>query len=477
MNTSTPAVATPAADIEPGRRGRKRTGCLIKKGDTYYLRVIVNGKIIKRSMGTSDLDTAESQREEMLAKLGVTARDSAEVLANVRDRLEHETDKAARAETRLLAEREQRERAAKRLPLVATWPAFLASKSRPDTGPDTLGKYKLQWDKFTEWLKAQEVERLAELTPDLADAFFAQLEKRDVSAGTFNKYLQTIRLVTSNLPKTEDIPADVFDGIRRKKDMQEVHKEIGLEQLWTICETAQGELKTLIFLGAYTGMRLKDCALLPWDEVDLLGGIIRHVPFKTASRNQEPLLIPLHPCLRAILEATPPAKRTGYVLPDLAAEYNKSNDHVTDKFQALLRKCSLPIYKPGTGPGSEEKDKEGKSIPGTAKRAVLQYGFHSLRHTAVTLLREAGAPQAVVAALVGHTSKAMTHRYTHVGEQALRAAVSSMPTLSGDRGNPAPVLALPPGEDSRLSQVRELAATMTGKNWRQVRDEIARLLA
>jgi integrase len=43
----------------------------------------------------------------------------------------------------------------------------------------------------------------------------------------------------------------------------------------------------------------------------------------------------------------------------------------------------------------------------------------SLRHTAVSLLKDAGVPDAVVMALVGHESAAMSHRYTHVGKEAL----------------------------------------------------------
>jgi integrase len=39
--------------------------------------------------------------------------------------------------------------------------------------------------------------------------------------------------------------------------------------------------------------------------------------------------------------------------------------------------------------------------------------FHSLRHTAVSLLKDAGVPDAVVMALVGHESTAISQRYTH----------------------------------------------------------------
>jgi site-specific recombinase XerD len=50
-----------------------------------------------------------------------------------------------------------------------------------------------------------------------------------------------------------------------------------------------------------------------------------------------------------------------------------------------------------------------------------------LRHTAVSLLKDAGVPDAVVMALVGHESSAMSHRYTHVGKEALAALRSHFP--------------------------------------------------
>ncbi|HVJ58336.1 MAG TPA: tyrosine-type recombinase/integrase [Terrimicrobiaceae bacterium] len=48
--------------------------------------------------------------------------------------------------------------------------------------------------------------------------------------------------------------------------------------------------------------------------------------------------------------------------------------------------------------------------------------FHSLRHTAVTLLKEAGIPQAVVMELLGHDNEEMSQHYTRVGRTALEDA-------------------------------------------------------
>jgi len=63
------------------------------------------------------------------------------------------------------------------------------------------------------------------------------------------------------------------------------------------------------------------------------------------------------------------------------------------------------------------------------RRAGMDLIFHSLRHTAVSLLKDAGIPDAVVMAIVGHSSAAMSHRYTHVGKESLAKAAASLPEL------------------------------------------------
>ena len=53
----------------------------------------------------------------------------------------------------------------------------------------------------------------------------------------------------------------------------------------------------------------------------------------------------------------------------------------------------------------------------------------SLRHPAVSLLKDAGVPDSVVLALFGHESAAMSHRYTHVGKEALSKAAKTLPEI------------------------------------------------
>ena len=55
----------------------------------------------------------------------------------------------------------------------------------------------------------------------------------------------------------------------------------------------------------------------------------------------------------------------------------------------------------------EPRNHKSRNIGRSGKRGGLELSFHSLRHTAVSLLKDAGVPDSVVQALVGHESAAM----------------------------------------------------------------------
>jgi integrase len=65
----------------------------------------------------------------------------------------------------------------------------------------------------------------------------------------------------------------------------------------------------------------------------------------------------------------------------------------------------------------------------SSQRASNSLSFHSLRHTAVSLLKDAGIPEGVVMELVGPDSKSMSAHYTHVGVEALEKAVAALPEI------------------------------------------------
>ncbi len=58
--------------------------------------------------------------------------------------------------------------------------------------------------------------------------------------------------------------------------------------------------------------------------------------------------------------------------------------------------------------------------------AGVECRFHDLRHTAFTKMVEAGVPEGVIRALMGHVSRAMMDRYSHVRMEAMGTAVESL---------------------------------------------------
>jgi hypothetical protein len=164
-----------------------------------------------------------------------------------------------------------------------------------------------------------------------------------------------------------------------------------------------------------------------------------------------------------------------YVLPETATLYQQDTSALTKKTQDHFEACGVQTHKPGTGfENVEGEDGNGKEKH-TGKRAVVEVGFHSLRHTFVSLCREANAPLSVVEAIVGHANPAMTRHYTHTSEAAAGAAVAALPDVTGQA---SAKLALPAGDTETVpkAKVRELAEKLTQENASEIKRALLGLL-
>jgi len=65
-----------------------------------------------------------------------------------------------------------------------------------------------------------------------------------------------------------------------------------------------------------------------------------------------------------------------------------------------------------------------------ARRKTGTLSFHSLRHTATTLLKRAGASDVVAREIVGHDSPRVSRVYSHIDTATLRSAINKMPDLT-----------------------------------------------
>jgi integrase len=349
------------------------------------------------------------------------------------------------------------------LPLSQAWTAFLASPNRPDSGGETLYQYECQWSRFADWMKEKHpgLPLLRDVTRQVAEEYAASMNHGKLSPNTYNKHLGLLTLVFRVVREKAKLAVNPWEDIQRKRLVTHSRRELTVEELRTVCQSATGELRTLLALGVYSGLRLGDCATLRWGEVDLARNLIRRVPNKIGRSNPKPVIVPLHPVLGDMLAGTPAESRGENVLPETAELYSRRIDAVTDRVQAHFKACGIKTWKPGTGPDSKD-----------GQRAVIEVGFHSLRHTFVSLCRGSNAPLAVVESIVGHSNPAMTRHYTHVGELAAGRAVAALPSVMGDAKPVAPKR----DTEALLSEINAVAESLTGENWRERKTALLALL-
>lgn len=181
------------------------------------------------------------------------------------------------------------------------------------------------------------------------------------------------------------------------------------KQVRSLIEAADDEWKGAILLGYFTGLRLKDIAELEWAAVDLEAAMLRLRTGKTGLK----LEIPIHPELVTWLKSRPRGIAKAPVLPALAGMGTGGRYGLSGRFIAIMERAKViaPIVRTGKGAG----------------RQTRSLSFHSLRHSFVSALANAGVPAELRQRLSGHADEQSHARYTHHEAEVLRAAVEKLP--------------------------------------------------
>lgn len=404
---TTPAGDGGTATDEPRKRGKGRAhgkggGTLVLRGGIYQARWVVNGKVYVRSTKTGVKRDAEDRLKEFTAEY--RTKDEKKIVENLAARTQGITAEIARFEDAKPA-----------LALVAGFAAYRESKERPDTGAATMGMYESQYFRLVNWAKqnAPEATEMRHITREIAGRFMGYLAG-ELSANSYNKYLTLFTRIWKVIGETARVTVNPWEKIRPKTVQAFTRRELTVEELMRVFGAVTGEMRVLFVLGTYTGLRLGDCALLGWGNIDMVRGIISTIPRKTARHaNGKPVVIPLHSVLAAVLGEIEEDKRTGFVVPGIAKMYAHDSAAVTDRVQRVFSGCGIAT--------TEKADGE--------KRAHVVVGFHSLRHTFVSMAENAGVPLPLVQSIVGHSNPMMTAHYFHADETALKNAIDTLPNV------------------------------------------------
>ena len=391
----------------------KSKGSLVKRGSNYYAmwRCGVDGKPKQfcQVLRNEDGAPCTTQREAEAAKAKLmrlfVKGDEQETLRNIQARIETRTNEIADLTPATL--------------IAEAWQAFASPTSgRKPCEASTLDTYENIWAQFQKWIESEHpnVKTLRAVTYEIAKEHLDSLITRGLSNGTFNVHLSLLRYVFKTLKRAARLKENVWTEFRRLQTQCESRRELTIDELTKVCTAAKGEMRTLFCIGMYSGLRLGDCATLKWNEVDLKRDLIRRIPNKIRRKKGANGLkqISIHPVLRGVLESLPDSKTEGYVLPESADSYLSNRSLLVGKIQRHFEHCGIETTK--------ERD--------NGVRRAVTAGYHSLRHSFVSIHALNNVPLTVVQSLVGHASIGMTEHYSHSNLAAEQAAIAAMPAIA-----------------------------------------------
>ena len=410
------------------KRNRKHgAGNLTLRGGKWQARWTYKGKTYWRSTGTGDRKEAEKRLAEFTADF---QRDS-------------EASTLARQAARLGGIREQIKQAEEAKPALAlarAWDAYERSLKRRPVAEVTLTRYRQRFDIFVKWMREHfpVVVEMRAVSEEHAEAFMRDIAATK-SGKTFNDYRAILLQIWKVLAhdKTVRLAGNPWESITRRDRASYTRRELTVEELASVISSVEGEMRTLFAVGIYTGLQLGDAVSLDWGAIDLVRGFIDATPRKTKKHGTR-VHIPISPVLRGILEETPKGKRHGAIMPELLAMYQHSDVALSERIQRVFQQCGIETQA---------------EVSGSARKRVA-VGFHSLRHTFVSLCANGGVPLAVVQSIVGHTNAAMTRHYFHVADDALRGAAAALPDVV--------TVDAEVEDDPRESQERKFIAALPG---------------
>lgn len=161
-----------------------------------------------------------------------------------------------------------------------------------------------------------------------------------------------------------------------------------------------------------TGMRAGEVASLRWSNVDLDSSVLTVGRAKTNAGTGRQ--IPINADLRTALE-------------EHAAWYRRKVGEIRPEWYVFPGRSGRPT-KAEQRPLDPSKPIGDISTAWDAlrERTGVQCRLHDLRHTTATKMAEAGVPESTMLAIMGHMSRAMLERYSHIRMAAKRDAVKSL---------------------------------------------------
>jgi len=303
---------------------------------------------------------------------------------------------------------------------VKSWCESWLRAKAVETEESTQARYKRVIERFTEFLGDAKTKRDLQTLHANDVAQFRDREARELSRSTANIGVKVLRVCLSEAVRQGLLTVNPAARVKPLKSRGESKRRaFTLAEIKRILKACGDnvEWRGLILFGLYLGQRLGDLSKLTWRAINFETGEVALSTRKTGRRIVLPVVQPLADYL-STLPASDDAK--AYIFPNAAA--HKRTASLSNQFREILVEAGLveplPRGHRSTGKGR------------TGRREMSEISFHSLRHSAVTMLKAAGVSDFIAREIVGHESAAISRQYSHLSTDDLRSAMQRLPDVT-----------------------------------------------
>jgi integrase len=212
----------------------------------------------------------------------------------------------------------------------------------------------------------------------------------------------------------------LWPKVRKLEENHDVGKALSPEEEGRLLsESANDEspnrnpaMYPILCIALSTGARSGEIEALRWSQVNLDGSLLTIGRAKTkAGKGRQ---IPINADLVKVLD-------------DHASWYRRKIGDIKPEWYMFPGRTGRPV-RGEQRPLDPTKPIGDITTAWDALREAtgVQCRFHDLRHTAATKMAEAGVPESTMLAIMGHMSRAMLERYSHIRMAAKREAVKSL---------------------------------------------------
>ena len=292
---------------------------------------------------------------------------------------------------------------------IANW----LQRKAQEIAESSMAEYQLTAKLLLEHLGSKADKPMDSIERQDAIRFRDVLAKR-VSGATANKRIKIARVIWAAAHRDGIVQDNPFAKVERLKVDRSTRRAFTLPELKRLLAVCDDDWRGLVLAGLYTGQRISDISTLRWTQIDLEQNEIHFCTRKTERDMHIPIAEPLRKYLLTRAGVDDPSA------PVFPTAVNAGSNTLARRFGDVLAAAGLVAKR------THQATKHGRS----ARREASALSFHCLRHTATSLLKNAGVSDVVAREIIGHDSEAVSRQYTHIDTSTLRTAVDKMPDVT-----------------------------------------------